>query len=173
MIRKGIFYCLLFCILSCKSSKKVETAEVKTKTTSKTSKPKPKQVSKKNTIIDKATMHIGTPYAAGGKNPASGFDCSGFTYYIFQKVDILLPSTAWEQAEKGKAIFINEADKGDLIFFKGGNSKSNVIGHVGIINSNKGQAITFIHASSSKGIMVSALTEKYFKERFIKIRRFL
>ncbi|MDX2190646.1 MAG: C40 family peptidase [Bacteroidota bacterium] len=123
-------------------------------------------------LIQKAKKHIGTKYRLGGKEPNQGFDCSGFTCYMFAKFNITLPPTAILQAETGWAVSANEADKGDLIFFKGENASSSKIGHVGIIVSDKGKyPIEFIHASSSKGIMISSLKESYFQKRFVKIRR--
>lgn len=123
-------------------------------------------------LVSKAKKHIGTRYKAGGSEPKSGFDCSGFTRYLFSKYNIELPKMASQQAEIGRSVLVSEAKKGDLIFFKGGDVKSRTIGHVGIVITNKGEPIKFIHASSSKGIMISGLEEKYFKERFVRIKRY-
>ncbi len=158
----GIFFALLVC--TCTHSKNSSTkSTTKTTTTSKS-----KSV---NEIVQKAKAHLGTRYKSGGKSPDSGFDCSGFTCYIFNKMNIFLQPTASSQAEQGRPVYLGEAAPGDLIFFKGANANDKKIGHVGIIVSEIGQKILFIHASSSKGIMQSALDEKYFKDRFVKIRR--
>ena len=122
-------------------------------------------------LVSKAKKHIGTRYKSGGSEPSKGFDCSGYTRYMFGKFNINLPATAVQQSETGRAVLLSEANKGDLIFFKGGDAKIKTVGHVGIIVSGRGGSVKFIHASSSKGIMISSLDEKYFRERFVRIRR--
>lgn len=122
-------------------------------------------------VINKAKKHIGTRYTSGGKEPTNGFDCSGFTCFIYGKFNISLPPTASLQSETGRSVLLSEAQKGDLVFFKGSDAKSKNIGHVGIVVSNKGEPIKFIHASSSKGITISGLDQTYYRERFVKIRR--
>lgn len=146
----------VFFLIGCKSSKKSQSVSTE---------------NKNEKIIQSAKKHIGTSYKSGGKSPETGFDCSGFTAYIFKKINISLAATASQQSNQGKAVFVKEAQKGDLIFFKGGNANDTKIGHVGIVVSNEGEPIKFIHASSSKGIMISQLDEKYFRDRFVKIRR--
>jgi len=102
-------------------------------------------------IISYAKKHIGTPYLYGG-NSKKGFDCSGFTQYVLGHHGYNLPRTAQSQGDNYAKIKSSEATKGDLVLF--GSSKKN-ISHVGIISSEKGESITMIHASSSKGIMIS------------------
>lgn len=121
-------------------------------------------------ILKRAKNQIGTRYRAGGNN-ASGFDCSGFVRYCFEPIGIKLPASAAQQAEVGKKLYLSEARKGDLIFFKGGDAKSKTVGHVGIVVGGEGDDLEFIHASSSKGIMTSKLGEKYFKPRLTGLRR--
>lgn len=128
---------------------------------------------KNEKLVQTAKKHIGIRYKSGGKNPEVGFDCSGFTAFVFKIHNLSLASTASEQANQGKAIFLKDAQKGDLIFFKGGNANDTKIGHVGIVVSNENEPVKFIHASSTKGIIVSQLEEKYFKIRFIKLRRYV
>ncbi|MCB0736735.1 MAG: C40 family peptidase [Bacteroidetes bacterium] len=122
-------------------------------------------------VADHAKKYQGIRYVYGGSTP-SGFDCSGFTAYVFNKFDIQLPRTAAEQGKTGKRVGKRRARPGDLIFFKGSDNKSRKIGHVGIVISKKGQPIEFVHASSSKGIIISKLSEAYYDERYKKIRRF-
>lgn len=166
MLRKILYLWICFFLLHCTPSKSSTAASGGKK--SGTSKNK-----NVNEIVQKAKAHLGTRYASGGKNPKSGFDCSGFTCYIFNKMNVFLQPTAATQAEQGRPVYLGEAAPGDLIFFKGADANAKNIGHVGIIVSEKGQKLLFIHASSSKGIMQSALDEKYFKARFVKIRRVL
>ena len=102
-------------------------------------------------IISYAKGYIGVPYLYGG-NSKKGFDCSGFTQYIMRHHGYNLPRTAQSQGDKYSKIKAGQAMKGDLVFF--GSSKKN-ISHVGIVSSEKGSSISMIHASSSKGIMIS------------------
>ena len=122
---------------------------------------KPSSIRKK--IIKEAEKHMGTKYVYGGTTP-KGFDCSGYTSYVFHKNNIVLPRTAKAQAAKYEKIKKSKAKPGDLVFF--GSSKSN-ISHVGIVVSNPGEPLTMIHASSSKGIMVSEIeSNSYWSPRF-------
>ena len=105
----------------------------------------------RDNIISYASGHIGIPYLYGG-NSKKGFDCSGFTQYVMGHHGYKLPRTAQSQGDTYSKIKSSEARKGDLVFF--GSSKKN-ISHVGIISSEKGRSISMIHASSSKGIMIS------------------
>ncbi len=109
-----------------------------------------KTVQREN-IISYAKGYIGIPYLYGG-NSKKGFDCSGFTQYIMRHHGYNLPRTAQSQGDAYSKIKSGQATKGDLVFF--GSSKKN-ISHVGIISSEKGSSISMIHASSSKGIMIS------------------
>ena len=102
-------------------------------------------------IISYAESYLGIPYLYGG-NSKQGFDCSGFTQYVMRYHGYNLPRTAQNQGDAYSKIKSSEARKGDLVFF--GSGKKN-ISHVGIISSEKGTSISMIHASSSKGIMIS------------------
>lgn len=102
-------------------------------------------------VIKEAEKHVGTPYKYGGVSP-EGFDCSGFTQYVFGKNGVGIPRTAGSQAEGYEKIKVKEAKKGDLVFF--GRNK-NEISHVGIVYSNGEDGLKMIHASSSRGIMIS------------------
>ena len=106
---------------------------------------------KRDNIISYAKGYLGIPYLYGGVSK-KGFDCSGFTQYVMRHHGYNIPRTAQSQGDSYSKIKSTEATKGDLVFF--GSSKKN-ISHVGIISSEKGSSISMIHASSSKGIMIS------------------
>lgn len=113
-------------------------------------------------VIDYAKKFVGVPYKYGG-NDKNGFDCSGYTQYVLANKGYTLPRTAQEQSDKLESIKITDAQKGDLLFF--GNSKKN-INHVGIVISEKGKELNMIHASSSRGIMISSVEkDPYWKPR--------
>lgn len=113
-------------------------------------------------IIHCAETFMGVPYKYGGRN-ADGFDCSGYTGYILEHFGYKLPRSARDQAKFVQSIPIKEAKKGDLIFFS---HKKNIIAHVGLVVSEEGEDLTMIHASSSRGIMISNVEKStYWKPR--------
>ncbi len=116
-------------------------------------------------ITDLATKFVGVPYKWAGVTP-KGFDCSGFIWYVFDKNSIHLPRTADVQYKAGKPVARGSLQKGDLVFFSTYEAGPS---HVGIYIENG----KFIHASSSKGVMVSNLADSYWKPRYLNARRML
>jgi len=121
-----------------------------------------------NNLIRKATDNIGVKYKAGGTT-RSGFDCSGLVYITFESENIKLPRPSYEQAKIGKIIKVNDAQKGDLIFFK--TNKSRQINHVGLITEVNSNEIKFVHSSTSKGVIISSTKEAYYQNSFVQINR--
>ena len=107
-----------------------------------------KSSSTRNNIVHVAYSLKGTPYVYGGKN-TKGFDCSGFTSYIFQSNNIQVSGNSNTQAKLGKKVSLSQAQKGDLIFF----GNHNKISHVGIIAENSPTELTIIHCTSSRGVV--------------------
>lgn len=121
-------------------------------------------------LISKASENIGVPYLSGGTTK-DGFDCSGLMCSTFGIFDIELPRTSLEQSKYGEKISLDEAQKGDLIFFKTNGRRR--INHVGMIVEVTEDDIKFIHASSSSGVIISSVKEKYYSKRFTQINRVL
>ncbi|WP_307784949.1 C40 family peptidase [Oceanitalea stevensii] len=71
-----------------------------------------------NAIVDIAFRYVGTPYVWGGSSP-SGFDCSGFTWYVFQQAGISIPRSSSAQAGAGTVVSAAEAQPGDLVWWPG------------------------------------------------------
>lgn len=122
-------------------------------------------------LIKDAEKFLGTPYKLGG-NTASGLDCSGLVCQVFERNDYKMPRRSSEQAEIGDKINIKEVKPGDLLFFAtAGGSR---VSHVGIVHTieNSGE-IRFIHASTSKGVIISSLNEKYWNKAYLHAQRVL
>ncbi|MCD1115315.1 C40 family peptidase [Chryseobacterium turcicum] len=118
-------------------------------------------------ILSEASTYLGTPYRYGGMT-RNGIDCSAFVLSVFgAAAGLTLPRVAASQSQEGEAIDKENLQKGDLIFFSHGKR----ISHVGIVESvtEEGE-VKFIHAATSKGVMVSSLNDSYWgpKYRFAK-----
>ncbi|WP_234109534.1 MULTISPECIES: C40 family peptidase [Chryseobacterium] len=119
-------------------------------------------------ILTEAESYLGTPYRYGGMT-RRGIDCSAFVLSVFSAAGMNLPRVAAAQAQEGDNVEKEHLQKGDLIFFshKGGNR----ISHVGIIESvDEDGEVKFIHAATSRGVMISSLNDSYWgpKYRFAK-----
>ncbi|MFT6927842.1 MAG: putative lipoprotein NlpC [Psychromonas sp.] len=107
----------------------------------------------------------GTPYRYGGANK-QGIDCSALIQKIYlSSFNIKLPRTTERQSRQGYPINKNKLQVGDLVFFKTSLTEN----HVGIF-IGKGQ---FLHASSSQGVMISALNNSYWRSKYWQSRRIL
>lgn len=122
-------------------------------------------------VINFAKQHLSARYRSGGTSPRSGFDCSGFTRFCFNKFGITLPHSSAAQGNVGIKIDPNEAQPGDLIFFKGHSSAGSRIGHVGLITEVIGNRVKFIHSAWNGGVRYDYLHASYYQRRFIGVRR--
>lgn len=116
-----------------------------------------------------ATQYIGGKYIWGGETP-KGFDCSGYTQYIYKQIGINLPRTALQQSKIGKTIKHEKYKKGDLLFFLTDRKRNIPITHVGIYLEND----NFIHAASTKkGIIISDLSTSQYGKALVSASRVL
>ncbi|WP_036719991.1 C40 family peptidase [Paenibacillus sp. JCM 10914] len=108
---------------------------------------------------------LGTRYSYGGNTP-SGFDCSGFTMYVFAQLGLKLPHQSGSQFQMGSSVTRKDLRPGDLVFF---NTSGRGISHVGIyIGDDK-----FAHSSSSRGVVINRLTEDYYAQRYVGSKRIM
>ncbi|RZJ28841.1 MAG: CHAP domain-containing protein [Chryseobacterium sp.] len=115
-------------------------------------------------ILSEAESYLGTPYRYGGTS-RSGIDCSAFVLSVFgAAAGMDLPRVAAQQSQEGDSVDRTDLKKGDLVFFSHGGRR---ISHVGIVEevTEDGQ-IKFIHAATSKGVMVSSLDDNYWGPKF-------
>lgn len=118
-------------------------------------------------VVEFAKNCLGASYVLGGKTPETGFDCSGFTRYVFKNFGYSLGTVASEQDSVGTAIKREDLKPGDLILFY--NEEKTKIGHTGIYIGNN----EFIHAANpERGVVIDNLeTTSYYSERFVSARR--
>lgn len=122
-------------------------------------------------IIDHAMQFLGTRYKYGGTTP-DGMDCSGLVYTAFLAHQIALPRSSRDMALLGDLLDLEQVKIGDLLFFQTDRRKK-VINHVGLVVELEGDQIYFIHSSTSRGVIVSALDENYWRDHFVMARRIL
>lgn len=122
-------------------------------------------------ILSDARKYLGAPYKYAG-NSSAGFDCSGLVAKVFDENQTKLPRRSEDQSNAGKEINIRETKPGDLVFFAtAGGSR---ISHVGIVHDiGTDGEVKFIHASTSKGVIISSLNEKYWNQAYLFARRVL
>jgi cell wall-associated NlpC family hydrolase len=121
-------------------------------------------------LILKASENIGTRYRSGGTTK-EGFDCSGLMCSTFGAYNIQLPRSSIEMASYGVKINTENAQKGDLIFFKTRGGRQ--INHVGMVVEVVDGDIKFIHSSTSGGVIISSIKERYYDKNFVQINRIL
>ena len=127
-----------------------------------------------DSIISYGMTLIGHRYRYGGSSLA-GFDCSGLIRFIFRKYGYSLPHSSREYAKLGKVISkdsIKSLQKGDILLFKGRNTKSSRIGHISIVIEATENKILMLHSCCDKGVAIeNYLTSEYYLKRLMAIRR--
>ena len=115
-------------------------------------------------LVGTALSLRGTPYRNGGSDP-SGFDCSGFTQWVFAQHGIALPREVREQYRQGSSVDARDLVPGDLVFFA---TTDPGVSHVAIVIGGD----QFIHAPSSNGVVrVERLSSSYWSPRYLGARR--
>ncbi len=111
-----------------------------------------------NNVVQEARKWLGSPYRYGGDTRA-GVDCSGLVSQVYLAVhNLKLPRSSAQMQQYATPIEVNDLRPGDLLFFTYGSQ----VNHVGIYAGNN----VMIHASSSKGVIESNITEPYYQRTF-------
>lgn len=151
------------------TTKEADTAATETKTTNeKATTSRSSSEGTAQSIINFAKKYIGVKYKWGGTT-TKGFDCSGFTQYVFKNYGISINRVSSDQAKNGTYIKKENLIPGDLVFFDTNGGK-NQINHVGIyIGGGK-----FIHSSSSHyGVTISSITSGFYANAYMTARRII
>jgi len=122
-------------------------------------------------ILSQAMSLLGAKYRSGGADPR-GFDCSGFTSYVYGVNGISIGRSSRDQYAQNTPINRNQIRPGDLVFFSGTRIGSGV-GHVGIVTEVDKSADTFffIHSSTNGGVVVTSSANAYYAQRYLGARR--
>ena len=123
----------------------------------------PADASRGAQVVAIAMRYLGVPYKWGGASPSTGFDCSGFTMYVFAQIGVSLPHYAAAQYGLGRPVSKSELAPGDLVFFRG-------LGHMGMYIGGG----NFIHAPRTGDVVkISSLSEPYRVANWVGARRVL
>lgn len=166
MRKLALIFCFLIFLTSCKSKKTATSSARKTNKSSVIySNPKA------DAIIDYAKTFNGVKYKYGGTTK-KGMDCSGLVTTAFKREAVALPRTTSQLATTGDWIDLKEVQKGDLLFFAT-KKNSRKVNHVALVTDARPGYVEFIHSTTSKGVITSVLSEKYWYFAFVQARRIL
>ncbi|MBI3510812.1 MAG: C40 family peptidase [Bacteroidetes bacterium] len=124
-----------------------------------------------DSVIAYSKNFVGYHYKYGSNGQNKSFDCSHFVSYCYKKYGVNIPCSSAGLSTLGKKINIADVRPGDLMFFKGRNSKNPKVGHVSLVIENNDGHIKLIHATD-RGVVIDEYDKmKYYRDRFIMARR--
>ena len=142
----------------------------KTSSTSSATTSNSSQSTSSSKVISYAKKFLGKPYLWGAQGP-NGFDCSGFTYYVYKNsAGKTLPRTSSAQSKYGTYVSKSNLKPGDLLYFDTVGANNGVVTHCGIYIGNN----QFIHAASGQGkVVINNLNSSYYINSYVNARRIL
>lgn len=129
-----------------------------------------------DSVVRFALKQLGTNYCYAGTTPATGFDCSGFVQYVFQNFKVPVPHSTSLLIDVGREVPRAQARRGDIVVFTGTAATATTPGHAGIVVSDPGEPLRFVHSSSARrepGVKVSQVEGTDYERRFMAVRRVL
>ena len=153
---------MIFLLSQCSSLKPIETENPKINVNDNT-------INLRKALVDYARKQVGVKYKYGGTSP-NGFDCSGFTQFVFKIHNIDLPHNSGAQSQVGEKVKSENIQPGDLVFFK----KGRKVNHVGLVTKIENGNVYMIHSSSSRGIIEESITSStYWKPKLLYYRNYI
>lgn len=125
---------------------------------------------KADSLVAFALQRFGATYTYGGASE-DGFDCSGFTTFVYGNFNVAIPHGSTLQSTMGTPVALDKAKKGDLLIFTGTNVNDRTPGHVGIVITNPPKSVQFVHSSSNGGVKVSSVEGTNYAKRLLDVRR--
>ena len=122
----------------------------------------------RNQVVQETLKYLSIPYLWGGTHPKTGLDCSGFVQLVYSKAGLNLPRVAREQYAASLHLKPASVLPGDMIFFAMKHPGTAKVDHIGIY-VGKG---FFVHASFTNGIHIDAVTNPYYYQRIVSIRKY-
>ena len=125
---------------------------------------------KRDSIVTYAESFLNVPYVWGGTSP-SGFDCTGFLYYVYKKFGIKVSRASSGYENFGKKLDLKTVKPADILLFTGTDASKRKVGHVGLVLKNENGIVQFIHSSSSKkhfGVTITQYNNSGYVKRFLK-----
>ncbi len=124
-------------------------------------------------LVQIARSLLGIEYTSGGKTVDSGFDCSGYVGYVFNKLGMRVGGDSRSQAMEGQSVPLESAQPGDIVVFARSNGKGRVF-HAGIITEAEDGKLVMAHANRRSGVHeLDILSSDYWREKVASVRRVL
>lgn len=111
----------------------------------------------RDNVVQLALNQLGSRYKYAGRTPRSGFDCSGFTYFVFGEFDISVTPVSRSQETEGRRIDLDNVRAGDLVFFR--RSRTGPVFHVALVVRNDRDGLVVVHSTSSRGVVVDNIDQ--------------
>lgn len=119
-------------------------------------------------VTDFAQTFTGTKYRYAGKTP-TGFDCSGFVFHVMKEYQLEMAASSSTQELQGVRISSEDAQPGDLLFFR--RSKKGRVFHVAMVLSNSDGNLSMVHSTTNRGVVIDNLKESsYWRTKVITAR---
>ena len=120
-------------------------------------------------VVDYALRQKGARYQYAGRSPRSGFDCSGFTHYVFDAFDVSLTPVSRVQETEGKRVDLEDVRAGDLVFFR--KSRGGSVFHVALVVRRRPGELTVVHSTSSRGVISENIYDSsYWRTKIMSAR---